>query len=82
MLVYFFLDVSSICQFHHNAQTLGGLIKECFFIVDDVGMGNGGQNSDFVESVISFLNSHLAYFDLAKDRVTFFMAYIFLSSIL
>jgi hypothetical protein len=64
MLVDFLLDVSGVCQLHDNTQSLGFLIEEGFLIIDDIGMGDGGKDSDFIESVFLFFLFHLVDFDL------------------
>ena len=74
MLVYFFLEITSICQLHHNAEGLWSVVEECLTVVDDVGVSDGGEDADLVESILSFFFPHLSYFDLSELRGTFFMA--------
>ncbi len=64
MLVNFLLDVSGVCQLHDNTQSLSFLIKEGLLIIDDIWMGNGRQDSNFVQSVFLFFLFHLIDFDL------------------
>ena len=64
MVVDFLLDVSGVGEFHNDAESLGFLIKESFFIIDDIGMGDGSKDSDFVECVFLFFLFHLNDFDL------------------
>jgi hypothetical protein len=40
MVINFLLDVSGVGKLHNDAKSLGFFIKESFFIIDDIGMGD------------------------------------------
>lgn len=74
MVVDLFLDVARVGQLHDYAQSLCFVVEEGFSVVDDVGVGDGGEYPDFVERVLPFFFAHLSDFDLGVGGVTFFMA--------
>lgn len=72
-------DISVVTVVHHNAQGRGIFIKKCFLISGYEGVFDGGQNSDFVQSILflsvreilnfNFLESILYVVILPQDFV-------------
>jgi hypothetical protein len=67
--------VSAIGQLHHDTggeqrdlpQTLGGFVEECFFVLDDVGVLDGGQNAHFINGILQLFVTELIKFDLFES---------------
>ena len=62
MFFYFFEKVAIISILHDNAmvrvkilEIVGAFFNEGFFVRDDIGVHDGGENADFIEGVLPFL---------------------------
>jgi hypothetical protein len=60
------VQVASVREIHNDAQTTRQVVEKSFFVPDNVGVLNGGEDADFVERVGLFFFGQLLYFDLRK----------------
>jgi len=60
------VQVASVRKIHHDAQTTRQVVEKSFFVSDNVGVLNRGEDADFVERVGLFFFGQLLYFDLRK----------------
>ena len=76
----FLKKISPICILHHDTtllknipQRFGALVVESFPISTNIGMMNGGKNSDFIDGIVDFLGRQVKKFDLFKgiDGIVF-----------
>lgn len=74
MLVDLLLDVARICQLHDDAEGLRAVVEEGVAVVDDIGVGDGGEDAHLVQRVLLLLLLHLPDLHLTPTISTFFMA--------
>lgn len=63
-VVDFRLQVTSICELHHDAECLGCLFDEGLLVAGDVWVVDGGKDPHFVNRIIFLLLRQLGHFDL------------------
>ncbi len=66
VVVDLLLDVARVGQLHHDAEGLRAVVEEGFPVVDDVGVGDGGQDAHLVQRVLAFLLAHVQHFHLLQ----------------
>jgi hypothetical protein len=59
------LKVAAISVLHHDAESLRAFLKECLLVCDDVGMVDGCQDSDLIQSIVFLLIIQFAELDLS-----------------
>ena len=73
-LSYMFCDflgqITAICIFHDEAESLGRLIYEGFFVLNNIWVLNTGKETNFVESVLLLFLAKWKHFYLQKIRIT------------
>jgi hypothetical protein len=61
----FGLEVSSVSEFHNNAECLGGLLVESLLVGYHVRMLNGCEDPHFVQCILLFFSLKLAEANLS-----------------
>ena len=59
-----YCEVTSICVFHEDAESVSELLEEGSFVGDDVGWVNAGEESDLIEGIIFLSGIEGHHFDL------------------
>ena len=73
----FVSEISPGCQFHDECQFSPSLFEDGLPVLYDVGVVNGGQNPDLVESIPLVLFLEVHEFDLSGAWGTLLRAYYF-----
>lgn len=59
LLLFVLLDclqqIATVCQLHYDTETSFLVVKEGILVSDDIRMVDGGENSNFIQSILLFL---------------------------
>ena len=56
-------QVSSVCVFHDDAESVRLVLEEGLLVADDIGVVHGCQNADLIEGILFFFGGEFAHFD-------------------
>ena len=90
MIDNFLENISVVCELHDNTknrfysivknlpQALAAFIKECLFVLYNIGMLYRGENSDLVDGIVSLLLAEMVQFDLLEGiQLAIFISFDF-----